>query len=197
MSKRIIYINKVQVPNREPAGKAKGESVMDFELGGTKEIANGELVRSIGGGLILVRINDKEYQIKLLKSGSDYFEFILDDSFYTAKIIQSGSSEVRLSINGRTHTVKQHSKLTEILEKSLSLTAKIGGEKILVSQIPGRVVNVLAAVRAEVKKGDSIVVLESMKMQVAVKAHRDGIVKELRVKKGATVSRNDIIAVIE
>ena len=34
-------------------------------------------------------------------------------------------------------------------------------------------------------------------MQVAVKAHRDGIVKELRVKKGATVSRNDIIAVIE
>ena len=197
MSKRIIYINKVLVPNREPAGKAKGESVMDFELGGTKEIANGELVRSIGGGLILVRINDKEYQIKLLKSGSDYFEFILDDSFYTAKIIQSGSSEVRLSINGRTHTVKQHSKLTEILEKSLSLTAKIGGEKILVSQIPGRVVNVLAAVRAEVKKGDSIVVLESMKMQVAVKAHRDGIVKELRVKKGATVSRNDIIAVIE
>ncbi|MGC2597575.1 MAG: biotin/lipoyl-containing protein [Nitrososphaeraceae archaeon] len=170
---------------------------MDFELGGTKEIANGELVRSIGGGLILVRINDKEYQIKLLKSGSDYFEFILDDSFYTAKIIQSGSSEVRLSINGRTHTVKQHSKLTEILEKSLSLTAKIGGEKILVSQIPGRVVNVVAAVRAEVKKGDSIVVLESMKMQVAVKAHRDGIVKELRVKKGATVSRNDIIAVIE
>ena len=77
------------------------------------------------------------------------------------------------------------------------MTAKIGGEKILVSQIPGRVVNVVAAVRAEVKKGDSIVVLESMKMQVAVKAHRDGIVKELRVKKGATVSRNDIIAVIE
>ena len=134
--------------------------------------------------MILVRINDKEYQIKLLKSGSDYFEFILDDSFYTAKIIQSGSSEVRLSINGRTHTVKQHSKLTEILEKSLSLTAKIGGEKILVSQIPGRVVNVVAAVRAEVKKGDSIVVLESMKMQVAVKAHRDGIVKELGLRKG-------------
>ncbi len=47
------------------------------------------------------------------------------------------------------------------------------------------------------KKGDSLVVLESMKMQVAVKAHKDGIIKELRVKKGATVSRNDIIAIIE
>ena len=120
---------------------------MDFEIGGTKEIANGELVRSLGGGLILIKINGKEYQVKMLKSGSDYFEFILGDSFYSAKIIQSGSSEVRLSINGRTHTVKQHSKLAEILEKSLSLTAKIGGENILVSQIPGRVVNILAGSR--------------------------------------------------
>jgi biotin carboxyl carrier protein len=68
---------------------------------------------------------------------------------------------------------------------------------MLFSQIPGRVVNVLAAVKTDVKKGDSLVVLESMKMQVAVKAHKDGIIKELRVKKGETVARNDIIAVIE
>lgn len=170
---------------------------MDFEISGTKEIVHGEIVRSLEKGLILVKIDGREYQVRLLKSGSDLFEFILDDSFYCAKIIQSGSSEVRLSINGRLHTVKQHSKLTEILEKSLSLTSKTGGGNILVSQIPGRVVNVLTAVKTEVKKGDSLVVLESMKMQVAVKAHKDGIVKELRVKKGAAVARYDIIAVIE
>ena len=170
---------------------------MDFELGGTKEIVNGELLRSVERGLILVKINNTEYQIRVLKSGSDYFEFILDDTFYTAKIIKSESSEVRLSINGRTHTIKQNSKLAEILEKSLSLTGKLGGENMLASQIPGRVVNVLAAVKTDVKKGDSLVVLESMKMQVAVKAHKDGIVKEIRVKKGETVARNDIIAVIE
>ena len=58
---------------------------MDFELGGTKEIVNGELLRSVEGGLILVKINNIEYPIRVLKSGSDYFEFILDDSFYSAK----------------------------------------------------------------------------------------------------------------
>jgi biotin carboxyl carrier protein len=170
---------------------------MDFELGGTKEIVSGELLRSVEGGLILVKINNKEYQIRVLKSGSDNFEFILDNTFYSAKIIKSESSEVRLSINGRTHSIKQHSKLAEILEKSLSLTGKLGGENILVSQIPGRVVNILAAAKTEVKKGDSLVVLESMKMQVAVKAHKNGVIKELKVKKGATVARNDVIAVIE
>src|SRR5215475_2457772 len=119
---------------------------MDYELGGTREIVNGELQRSIEGGLILVKISGKEYQIRLLKSGSDYFEFILDDSFYSAKFIKTESSEVRLSINGRAHTIKQHSKLAEILEKSLSVTARIGGENILSSQIPGRVVNILVEV---------------------------------------------------
>jgi biotin carboxyl carrier protein len=39
--------------------------------------------------------------------------------------------------------------------------------------------------------------VESMKMQVAVKSHKDGKIKEIKVKQGNTVSRNDVIAVIE
>jgi len=34
-------------------------------------------------------------------------------------------------------------------------------------------------------------------MQIAVKAHKDGIIKEIKVKEGSTVARNDIIATIE
>jgi biotin carboxyl carrier protein len=36
-----------------------------------------------------------------------------------------------------------------------------------------------------------------MKMQVAVKAHKDGNVKEIRAKDGATIARHDVVAVIE
>jgi biotin carboxyl carrier protein len=48
-----------------------------------------------------------------------------------------------------------------------------------------------------VKKGDPIVVLESMKMQVAVKAHRDGIIKQIKVAQGDTVARYDIVAILD
>jgi biotin carboxyl carrier protein len=58
-------------------------------------------------------------------------------------------------------------------------------------------VTVLVKVGAEVKKGDSVVILESMKMQVAVKAHKDGLIKEIRTKEGSTVARYDVVAVIE
>src|SRR5215211_6992342 len=67
----------------------------------------------------------------------------------------------------------------------------------LTSQIPGRVVSVLVEPGNAVKKGDAVVILESMKMQVAVKAHKDGNLKEIRVKQGAAVARNDIVAIIE
>jgi biotin carboxyl carrier protein len=36
-----------------------------------------------------------------------------------------------------------------------------------------------------------------MKMQVAIKAHKDGTLKEIKVKQGASVVRNDVLAVIE
>src|SRR6188472_552491 len=62
--KGVTCTNRISVRNRELAGKAKSESFMDFEIGGTKEIANGELVRSLGAGLILVKINGKSIKSK-------------------------------------------------------------------------------------------------------------------------------------
>jgi biotin carboxyl carrier protein len=104
---------------------------------------------------------------------------------------------VKLLIDGTEIKISKHSKLSEVLEKSLSKVSLVAGVNNLTSQIPGRVVSVLGKQGDSVNKGDSIVVLESMKMQVAVKSHKDGVIKEIKVKQGNTVSRNDIIAVIE
>jgi biotin carboxyl carrier protein len=100
-------------------------------------------------------------------------------------------------VDGQPLTIKKHSKLTEVLEKASALGGTVGGDRNLASQIPGRVVNIPAKPGTEVKKGDVIVVLESMKMQVAVKAHRDGNLTEIKVKQGASVARHDVLAVIE
>jgi biotin carboxyl carrier protein len=170
---------------------------MEFKIGDLAQLLEGEVVRMAGDNTVLVRIGGKEHTLRLLKSGTNEFEFILDHTFHHAKILQSGSSEVRVIIDGQPITVKKHSKLTEVLEKASALGGAGGGDRNLTSQIPGRVVNIAAKTGTEVKKGDVIVVLESMKMQVAVKAHKDGNLKEIKVKQGASVARNDVLAVIE
>jgi biotin carboxyl carrier protein len=67
----------------------------------------------------------------------------------------------------------------------------------ITSQIPGRVVKISVSIGDTIKEGDPLVVLESMKMQIAIKSHKEGIIKEIKVKEGSTVSRNEIVAIIE
>ncbi|HEV8406053.1 MAG TPA: acetyl-CoA carboxylase biotin carboxyl carrier protein subunit [Nitrososphaera sp.] len=170
---------------------------MEFKVGDLAEMLEGEVLRTTENNSVLVRIAGKQHTLRLLKTGTNEFEFMLENTFHHAKILQSGSAEVKLMLDGQPLTVKKHSKLTEVLEKASALTGAGGGDRNLTSQIPGRVVNIAAKAGAEVKKGDVIVVLESMKMQVAVKAHKDGNLKEIKVKQGASVARYDVLAVIE
>jgi biotin carboxyl carrier protein len=122
---------------------------------------------------------------------------MIDNSYHYVKILNSGTSVVDLLVDGSEMRINKHSKLSEVLEKSLSRISQITGVNNLTSQIPGRVVSVLGKQGDSVTRGDSVVVLESMKMQVAVKSHKDGRIKEIKVKQGNAVARNDVIAVIE
>jgi len=170
---------------------------MEFKVGDLAEMLEGEMLRTTEDNSVLVKIGGKQHSLRLLKTGTNEFEFMLDNTFHHAKIMQTGSAEIKLVLDGQPLTVKKHSKLTEVLEKASALGGAGGGDRNLASQIPGRVVNIVAKAGSEVKKGDVIVVLESMKMQVAVKAHKDGSLKEIKVRQGASVARNDVLAVIE
>jgi biotin carboxyl carrier protein len=170
---------------------------MEFKVDDLAGMLEGEVLRTTDDNSVLVRIGGKQHTLRLLKTGTNDFEFMLDNTFHQAKILQSGSAEVKIVLDGQPLTVKKHSKLTEVLEKASALGGAGRGDNNLASQIPGRVVNIIAKLGNEVKKGDVIIVLESMKMQVAVKAHKDGNLKEIKVKSGASVARNDVLAIIE
>ena len=61
----------------------------------------------------------------------------------------------------------------------------------------GTIVKVLVAVGEAVTTGQSLCVLEAMKMENQITADRDGTVKEIRVAVGATVGSGDIAVIIE
>ena len=170
---------------------------MEFKIDNQENVLSGSIKESSGNGQIVATINNKEHSIRIIGLKNNTLEFILDNSYRTAKILEYGSSYIKLLMNGEQIVLKKHSKLTEILEKSMALGGSASGENKLLSQIPGRVVSISVKVGDQIKKGDSVIVLESMKMQVAVKAHKDGEIKDTKVKIGDTVSRNDIVAIIE
>ena len=67
----------------------------------------------------------------------------------------------------------------------------------LPSPLQGTVLKVAVEQGAEVSEGDLICVIEAMKMENEIAAHRSGKVTTLNVAEGASVSSGDILAVIE
>jgi acetyl-CoA carboxylase biotin carboxyl carrier protein len=63
-------------------------------------------------------------------------------------------------------------------------------------ELVGNVWKVLTEPGAEVRPGDVLVVLESMKMEIPVEAPVSGRVVEVRVKEGDVVQDGDVVAVI-
>ena len=70
-----------------------------------------------------------------------------------------------------------------------------GGYKVT-SPLPGSIIKVLVSEGQDVKKGDTLLTLESMKMENAVMADRDGKVTKIAVTAGQNVMQEDLLIVL-
>ena len=64
------------------------------------------------------------------------------------------------------------------------------------SPMPGNILAVKVSVGQSVKKGDTICVLEAMKMENDIPAPQDGVIASINVQKGASVGANDVLATL-
>lgn len=73
--------------------------------------------------------------------------------------------------------------------------APAGGNKV-VSPLPGSVIKVMVSEGQTVKKGDTLLTLESMKMENAIASEWDGTVSKIAVSAGQNVMQDDLLVVI-
>ncbi|GIN61418.1 acetyl-CoA carboxylase biotin carboxyl carrier protein subunit [Robertmurraya siralis] len=69
--------------------------------------------------------------------------------------------------------------------------------KIITSTIAGIVSDVLVEKADAVKKGQEVVIIESMKMHIPIESEGEGIVSEVKVDKGDFINDGDVLLVLE
>jgi len=67
----------------------------------------------------------------------------------------------------------------------------------VISPMPGTILKVNKAQGDTIKAGESVVVLEAMKMENDITAPADGVIKSLNVSQGQTVSKGDVLFEVE
>lgn len=140
-----------------------------------------------------IRIADRLHQVDFeTVSGQPVFSLILDGRSYEAFVYQ-GEEDWQVLLRGQQYQVKIEDEREKRLKMAAGGGVAEGGEFHLKAPMPGLVVSVLVEEGQEIKKGQVMLILESMKMQNELKAPRDGVMGRIRVKAGESVEQKQTL----
>ncbi|MCL4274247.1 MAG: acetyl-CoA carboxylase biotin carboxyl carrier protein subunit [Anaerolineales bacterium] len=144
-----------------------------------------------------VRVGDRLLTVDFESvSGQPVFSLILDGKSYESFVYQ-GEEDWEVLLRGRQFQVKVEDEREKRLRAAAGGGVAEGGEFHLKAPMPGLVVTVLVEEGQQVKKGQVLLILESMKMQNELKAPRDGTVDRIRVKAGESVEQKQTMLSVQ
>ncbi|MCL4253115.1 MAG: acetyl-CoA carboxylase biotin carboxyl carrier protein subunit [Anaerolineae bacterium] len=158
----------------------------------------------------ITTINDKQYEIEIDAQGNikvngeaRSVDFLaLDETLYSV-ITDKRSLQVVIEEDNSNYNIEVEGRMFEghvLDERAMLLSQRRGGvgggSGELKSPMPGLIVGVTVEIGQAVFKGQTVVILESMKMQNELKAPVDGVVQTISVQKGQTVDKGALLVII-
>lgn len=146
------------------------------------------------------------------------FAFKINGAEYKCAVEEIEAGKTNVTVNGKVYTVETEAaaapapkpapKPAPVAPKPAAAPAApkaeapkaaaalaAGGIQVK-SPLPGSVIKVLVSEGQAVKKGDTLLTLESMKMENAIMAEQDGTVKQIAVAAGQNVMQDDLLIVL-
>lgn len=156
-------------------------------------------------------INGEQFEIEIEKDGSltvngepRHVDFKAMDASLYSMIADNTSLQVVVEEEAGQYSVLIEGRLYEgqvLDERAMLLAQRRGGldsgSGEVNAPMPGLIVKIPVAVGDEVSKGQTVAILESMKMQNELKSPIDGVVKDIKVSEGQTVDKNASLVHIE
>ena len=142
-----------------------------------------------------VIVNGKSYNFDLKEISKNKMHLLLNQDSHNAELLEIDSNEklLKLKFKGETISFGIKDDLDLLLEK-ISIDKNVKNDKLIIkAPIPGLIVNVLCKKGEDIKKGDTILVLEAMKIENTIKSPYQGLVKELYIKKGDKVEKGQVM----
>jgi len=161
-----------------------------------------------------VTIAEKTYRVELQRVGQGW-HCKLDGRELPLDVTSAQNGVLSLLLNGKSYEIKQettgaetnivvgHERFNVALRDPRSFRSRRGsgaselGVKKITAPMPGKIVRLLAREGSAVQAGQSLIVIEAMKMQNELKAPKTGMLKRISVAEGAAVEAGQSLAEVE
>ena len=134
-------------------------------------------------------LGDKTVEVEILDTNDGQLTLLIDGGRVTA-YVSSDNAKRWITVNGRTYLLTKQT-------SSRKSGAKLDRSGELTAPMPGQVRAVNVNEGDTVTKGQTLMVLEAMKMEIRIQAPIDGVVSSVSVKLGQTVERDEKLITVE
>ena len=124
------------------------------------------------------------------------FQITVNGTTYEVDVEEIGAAPVAAAPVAPAATAPKPAPVSAPKPAATASSAPAGAE-VIKAPMPGNILDVKVANGAAVKKGDTLVILEAMKMENEILAPRDGVVASVNVTKGATVNSGDALVALQ
>ena len=159
----------------------------DFDLSGTRSTV---AVRASDGPSKTVEIDGTAHEAALRALGGGDYLLSLDGTNHRVWIARQGDS-VFIHADGRSWKTEALDPLTEAGDGGGASSDTVN------ATMPGTVVSISCKAGDRVKKGDALLVIESMKLQTTIAAPRDGTVDTCHVETGGSFEKDVTLVTLE
>ena len=149
------------------------------------------------GTVHTVSVDGKPITIRVLKEiGNDPLDLLLGVENKILRLVVENANEdlVPIRLNGRQLTAR-----LEIVERldSASKKGQDEGPIIITAPMSGRIASLMVSAGTPAEEGQSLVILEAMKMENEIVSPKKGMIKEVYVQTGTLVKAGDKIALVD
>ncbi|SEQ81916.1 Biotin-requiring enzyme [Solimonas aquatica] len=127
-----------------------------------------------------------------LKTGADGRAWLTVGERHLPVVIATRGDEVFVHLEGEAYALRYQHPLDR-----LAAQAHGGAEDSIRAPMPGSIVALSVQAGEAVSKGQTLLVMESMKMETTISAPRDGVIAAIRYEKGQTFDRDAVLLSLE
>jgi biotin carboxyl carrier protein len=137
-----------------------------------------------------IEINNKRIQYKLVALNYPNFILKIENKVYNISYWKNSNDEITIQLNNQNFDANIRTVLQEKAFQLISASQQNVSEvKSIKSPMPGLVLKILRNVGDDISKGDTIMILEAMKMENEIKSTVDGIIEEIYVTEGQAIEK--------